>query len=806
MKQGSKQSQSSSPSSPSGSLASTIDHLFSSQGKLSATVSLALGTLAALPASHALGADTGDTTPQDKTGLKEVVVNGTREAPEYKPEAVASPKFTQPLLDTPQSITVVPKEVLTQQNAQNLQDILKNVPGITFTSGEGNLGWGDMFTIRGFSSEQSLTVDGVRDAGMSSRSDTFNLEQVEVFKGTGSIESGVSAVGGSVNLVSKEARLDDFYKASFGLGTANYQRFTADLNKTLGQDSALRLNLMKQQSHVAERDRVKYDRQGIAASLGLGLGTDTRMFFDVFHQDDDNIPDTGLPIQRGTGGATMPYVSRSAWYGSDTYTQQTTTDSLTARIEHDVGERAKIRNQTRWERTDNLSVLSPARFNAATASGTTLGTSLGYAGAGALTSASGVSSYTDFTNTASRYAVLRGNDYGTSKRYSILDNQTDLSLKFDTGFIQHDLSLGLDIYRETYGDLQRTVRAPTGTLWFDLANPSTSFASADTVKGSAGLQSRVTDGGVYLADTMKFSPQWQWLTALRYDRWKAETTTQGVLTTSSSAGALSGRVGLVYKPVPNASAYVSYARAAQPSALGVTTNNAIYGSTAVAAYTPAVAKTTEVGGKLDLLNKRLGLTGAIFRTEVSDSWEYGDDETSPVRALPAKRVDGVELGIQGNVTDAWSVYGGLSRLKSKQTKGANAGAEAKNVPDWTLNLWTSYEAKPGLFFSYGAQYVGKRRYSDNKYVGGLSNNSSNVSGAAGTHPVYVLDDEKAPAYWVHSLAARWRVNRNLSLNFNVENLFNKFYWSRIGSSLDGFQLYGVPGAGRTFTLSADLSY
>lgn len=791
---------------PAQQTAQTIDTLFTSYGKLSATVGLALGSLTSLSPMLAHAEEVAATPPAGDPGLKEVTITAPREAPEYKPEKVDSPKFTQPLLDIPQSITVVPKEVLTQQNAQNLQDILKNVPGITFTSGEGNLGWGDMFTIRGFSSEQSLTVDGVRDAGMSSRNDTFNLQQVEVFKGTGSIESGVSATGGTVNLVSKQAQLGSFYNSSFGVGSADYTRFTADLNQQLGETSALRLNLMKQQNHVAERDVVKYDRQGIAASLGLGLGTKTRMFFDVFHQDDNNIPDTGLPIQRGTGGNVMPYVSRTAWYGSDTYTQQTTTDALTARIEHDFSDDLKIRNQTRWERTDNLSVLAPARFNAATASGKTLGTSLGYAGAGALTSASGISSYSAFTDTASRYAVLRGADYGTSKRYTILDNQTDLTMKFDTGFVRHEISTGVDIYRETYGDLQRTVNAPVGTLWFDLTNPSTSFASAPTVKGSAGVESVVTNAGLYVSDTMKFSRHWQFLTALRYDRWKAETSTKGVTTASSSDGAISARLGLVYKPVDTASLYLAYARAAQPSALGVTTNNAIYGTASASAYSPAISRTKEFGGKWDVLNKRLALTGAVFRTEVSDSWEYGDDDTSPVRALPAKRVDGVELGVQGNLTDAWSVFGGLTRLKSKQTKGANAGSEAKNVPDWTLNLWTSYEAKPGLFFSYGAQYVGKRRYSDNTYVGGQNNTSSTVSGASGTHPVYVLDEEKAPAYWLHSVAARWRIDPKLSLNFNVDNLFNKFYWARIGSSLDGFQLYGVPGAGRTYTVSADISF
>ena len=207
-----------------------------------------------------------------------------------------------------------------------------------------------------------------------------------------------------------------------------------------------------------------------------------------------------------------------------------------------------------------------------------------------------------------------------------------------------------------------------------------------------------------------------------------------------------------------------------------------------------------------MLHKRLALTGAVFRTEVSDSWEYGDNEASPVRALPSKRVDGIELGVQGNVTARWSVFGGLSHLDSKQTKGINTGVAARNVADWTGNLWTSYELASGLFVSYGAQYVGQRRYSDSRYVGGLNNNSSTVGGAAGNRPVYVLDTEKAPSYWLHSLAARYRVSQRVALNVNVANLFDKFHYARIGASLDGFQLYGVPGAGRTATASVDLSF
>ena len=784
--------------------ADAIASLFSQYGKLSATVGLAAGALGASGAALAL--DAAPAAPETPQQLNEVVVKAEREAPAYKPEQLSSAKFAQPLRDTPQSITIVPREVLTEQNAQNLQDILKNVPGITFTSGEGNLGWGDLFTIRGFSSEQSLTVDGMRDAGMSSRNDTFNIEQVEVFKGTGSIESGTSAVGGTVNLVSKEAKLGNAGSASAGVGSAAYRRVTADVNRELAPGSAVRLNLMKQKNDVAGRDITNNDRQGVAASFGVGLDGGTRVHVDFFHQEDDNVPDGGLPIQRGTGGQTMGNIAHSAWFGADSYIQRTTSDAATVKVEHDIAPGVKIRNQTRWALTDNLSVLSPARFNAAGANGATLGTSLGYVGVGGLRPVAGIASYQDFSNTTNAYGVLRGSDYGTSKRYRTVGNQTDLSVAFATGAVKHELVTGLDLYRETYGDYQRTVNAPAGTLWFDMAHPQVVHSSVPTVKGNGALESNISNAGVYVTDAIRFAEQWRMVASLRYDHWKADTSLKGVAGASSSDGAVSGRVSALYKPVEAASIYLAYAQAAQPSALGASTNNAIYGSAAAAAYSPATSKTMELGGKWDVLRHRLALTGAVFRTEVSDSWEYGDDEVSPVRALPSKRVKGAELGVQGNLTEQWSVYGGMSRLMSKQSKGANRGSEAKSVPDLTFNLWTSYEAMRGLVLSYGAQYVGERRYSDNAWVGGLNNNSSTVAGPAGRAPTYVFDTEKAPSYWVQSFAARYRVSARLALNLNVQNLANKFYWARIGSSLDGFQLYGVPGAGRSATLSADLSF
>ncbi len=758
--------------------------------------------------ADAAGASGASGASETSAVLPAVKVSG--QSSPYQTKYLESDQFTAPLLDIAQSVAIVPKRVLDEQQAQSLQDILKNVPGITFTSGEGNLGWGDMFTIRGFSGEQSITIDGLRDAGLASRSDTFDVERVEVFKGTGTIESGVAAPGGSVNLVTKEAHLGDAYHLSTTLGSARYRRVTADLDKQIGEHSALRLNLMRHTQDVDERANVHDDRWGVAGSLAIGLGTPTRVTLDYFHQQDNNVPDTGVPIERGTGGKTFPGVARNAWYGDpDLYKDHSTTNRATVKIEHDFNDNTRISNITRWEQTDRTTVLAPARFNS------TSGTSYGYTGTGSLvTSGSGILSYSGATADAnlSPLAVLRGNNYGTSKRYDILANETNLNTSFDTAGLHHDLVIGAEFYHERYGDLPRSVLAPSTNPVMDLTNAyGTSMGGVETMEGTTGDYAAVNDAGVYLRDTVTITPKWIVEGAARYDRFWVKQVSGAANAHSvlhSSDGAFSGRIGVTYKPLPFGSIYASYARAAQPSAVGATTNNTIYGATsaATANLKPAVAQTYELGTKWDLLNQRLSLTGALFRTELSDSWDYGDTTSSVVRELPPKRVDGIEVGVSGNITEKWSAFAGVAAMRGRITKGVNEGQRPANVPNATFNLWTTYAVTPKFSVSYGLQYVGTRRYTDNEYVGGQNNNSSTVSGANGTHPAYVYDAEKAPAFWLHSLAAHYTVNKNLSLGLNVQNLFNKFYYSAVGASLDGFQLYGVPGAGRTVLLSADVRF
>ena len=210
----------------------------------------------------------------------------------------SSAKVTQSLLDTTQTINVIGSDLFNEQGATTLTDALRNSPGVgTFYAGEnGNTTTGDAVYMRGFDTSGNIFVDGVRDLGAISR-DVFNIDQIEVTKGPAGTDTGRSSPTGSINLVTKRASLADADSASLSLGTQDQRRATADFNHALGEGggTALRVNLMAQDSGVPGRDRIEDKRWGVAASLGFGLDGATRAWLDVLQVKQDNVPDGWVP-------------------------------------------------------------------------------------------------------------------------------------------------------------------------------------------------------------------------------------------------------------------------------------------------------------------------------------------------------------------------------------------------------------------------------------------------------------------------------------------------------------------------------
>ena len=292
----------------------------------------------------------------------------------------SSPKYAQPLIEVPQTIEVIPREVMEAQGVTTLSDALRNVPGISLQAGEGggaSSTTGDMFNLRGFSANNSLFVDGVRDDGLMSR-DVYNLEQVEVFLGPTGSDVGRGNAAGYVNMQTKVPHAESAYNVSYGYGSGDLNRTTVDLNQKLslgssgswlGQ-SAIRVNALWEEGGIPGRDIVARNNKSVAPSIALGVGTSTRVLGSAQVTRQDNVPDYGIPgsawpeyqLAPTTVIANQP-VETNNFYGSVGYDfDDVEQESYTGRVEHDINSNLSLRNQTRYNQTHRTAVISTAQI------------------------------------------------------------------------------------------------------------------------------------------------------------------------------------------------------------------------------------------------------------------------------------------------------------------------------------------------------------------------------------------------------------------------------------------------------------
>jgi catecholate siderophore receptor len=715
-------------------------------------------------------------TPRSSTNapaqLPDVVVKGQAESA-YKPEHLSSPKYTEPLRDVPQTITVVPKAVIEQQGAVTLRDVLRNVPGISFQAGEGGVPAGDNMTIRGFPGRSDIFVDGIRDFGGYSR-DSFNVEQVEVAKGPASSYSGRGSVGGSVNLSSKSPTLLPAYGGSFGLGTDEYYRGTVDFNQPIAdspiQGTSLRLNSLWHTDHTPGRDQVKNQRWGIAPTLALGLGTPTRVTLSYFQLEQHNLPDYGIPwVPSGadTNGLPVaninpalnryankiPPVDFSSFYGLTTRDfEKTRTYLPTGKVEHDFNDQLSLRNLSRYGQTDRDSVITAPRFRDVDPDpdGTLFGT------------------------TINRQIQSR------DQRDTIIANQTDFTSAFDTFKVEHALVTGLEFTREESDNYQRT--GPNSTT--DLFNPNPDDPYPARVRRTGAFSETTADSmGVSLFDTIKFSEQWQVLAGLRWDYF--DTTFQGHNTAGVRTNDLSRldkewswRAGLVYKPKPNGSIYFGYGTSFNPAAEGLSLSS---GASAVNNLNtpPEEIRSFELGTKWDLFRNRANVSLAVYQTDKFNArTEDAVLANDPIVLDGEQRVRGVEIGFAGNITDEWMVSGGYAFQDSEIVKtrtAADQGNDLPNVPEHTFSVWTTYALPWNLEIGGGARYTGSRFSANNNL-------------------------REAPGYWLGDAMLAYHPSKNLTLRLNVYNLTNEEYIDRVGGG------HIVPGPARSAVLTASLAF
>ncbi|CAM3905062.1 MULTISPECIES: catecholate siderophore receptor Fiu [Klebsiella] len=708
----------------------------------------------------------------------------------YAPTRSADPKFSRPIADTTRTVTVVSEQVMKDQGVTNLTDALKNVPGVgAFFAGEnGNSTTGDAIYMRGADTSNSIYVDGIRDIGSVSR-DTFNTEQVEVIKGPSGSDYGRSAPTGSINMISKQPRLDSGIDASASAGSAWFRRGTLDINQAIGETSAVRLNLMGEKTHDAGRDKVKNERYGVAPSAAFGLGTENRLYLNYLHVTQHNTPDGGIPTI-GLPGYSAPNAGTSAlnhsgkvatsnFYGTDSDYDDSTTDTVTMRFEHDLSDTTTIRNTTRWSRVKQDYLMTAVMGGASNIS----------------------QPNPDDVGTWTWSRLANTKDISNK----ILTNQTNLTSTFYTGAIGHDVSTGVEFTRETqtnYGVYPLTPPA------VNIYHPNSDISIGGLNRSGANANGQTDTFGVYAFDTLQISQDFELNGGIRLDNYQtkydsaslcggtgrgaiacptgvAKNTPLTTVDTSTSGNLVNWKAGALYHLTDNGNLYVNYAVSQQPpGGSNFTLAQSGTGSSANRTdFKPQKAKTSELGTKWELMDKRLLLTAALFRTDIENEVEQNDDGS--YSQYGKKRVEGYEISLAGNITPDWQVIGGYTQQHASVREGANTAQDGTSAlpytPEHAFTLWSQYQATDAIAVGAGARYVGSmHRGSD---------------GAVGT-PSYT------EGYWVADAKVGYRINRNLDLQLNVYNLFDTDYVASINKS--GYRYH--PGEPRTFLLTANIHF
>lgn len=683
-----------------------------------------LGAASAVAISAA-GLPAAAQQPAPPTQLPTISVEGqkpTEQGESYKVDQSASPKFTAPLLETPKSVTIIPQELIQQRGATSLSEVFRTTPGISLGAGEGGTAIGDRAFIRGFDALSSTYIDGLRDTGAQSR-DPFNLEQVEITKGANGTFVGRGSTGGTINLVSKTAKAEDFNYGSATLGTDLTKRLTVDVNRVIDGNIGIRLNAMAQDSEVAGRDEVEATKLGLAPTVTFGLNKPTRLTLSYYHYQLDDIPDYGHPFDPTTGKPVK--VDRDNFYGLTSRDfRETYYDGVTARLEHDLTDAITVSNTTRYVYAENKYIVTKPNLSTAQLA----------------------------AGTMSRETRSRNADTET------IVNQTDLKAEFEAGGLKHSAVTGIELSREQNANRGYALNPATTTGSLYSPNPSDSYTG--TIGPSSSFADTTVDSqAIYVLDTIALAPQWDINLGLRLDNYDTNSVgvnNSGAFSTGRRDTFLNYQTGVVYKPAPNGSVYVAYSTSSNPSG-GSGGEGGDEGSISTTndSLKPEENISYELGTKWDVLDRKLSLTAAVFRTDKENARVSGVNNTAENLPIGKQRVDGFEVGASGSITERLKVYGGYTFLKSKIVddgpNAANDGNKFPNIAPHNVSLWAAYDLTQDWTVGAGVIWTAER-----------------FANAANTYQL--------PSYWRFDSMVTYRLSQDVDLQLNVMNIFDETYY------------------------------
>lgn len=567
------------------------------------------------------------------------------------------------LINVPQAVTVITKDLMADQSMQSIADAVRYVPGVQAAQGEGNR---DQLVLRGNNTTSDLFVDGLRDDIQTYR-DLYNTDRIEVLKGPNGMIFGRGGAGGVVNRVSKKAGWSPVKEVTLSAGSFDHKRISADYGQGLSDTVAFRLNAVYEDSG-SYRDGVNLKRYGLAPSLTVRPSDNTKIELGAEYFKDDRIADRGVPALAGAGNSQLnirPYNigNRDQFFGNAQLSPSVAeTGAFNAIITHAFDNGVQIKNSTRLANYDKFYQNVFAN--------------------GAVTNAGQVqlAAYNDKT-----------------QRDNFI-NQTDVTYTAKLAGLEHKILVGAEFnFQDTINQRFTPTGSTTDNGNFAVVSATNPFAvPVNFNQLRRDQKSDVTLVGVYLQDQIILNEHWQAVVGVRHD--KVDTDYTNLLPASFakisvSDSFVSPRAGLIYKPTENSSIYANYSTSYVPRA-----GDQLVSLTVVnASFAPEKFINKEIGVKWDIL-PNLALTTALFKLERENIQATDPNNNAQQILLDGQETTGLELALNGKLTEKLQTMASYTlqdgEITKQQGSGNSAilkGSDLALTPSQSFALWNKYQ-------------------------------------------------------------------------------------------------------------------
>ena len=597
----------------------------------------------------------------DDNELAPVEVKAARGSDSVRGIGGSATKLDVPLRDVPQAVQVVSKELIREQGALEMKDVLRNVSGVMPAQGEGRR---DQFYIRGFDASRDMLVDAMRDDSPYFR-DLGNVERIEVVKGPAAVLYGRGSAGGVINRVTKKPVARSVREIAVSGGSFDQRRVDLDIGDALNSQAAFRVT-GAYEAGDSFRDLVDSERFVLSPSFSWSPGTDTRILLQTEFLHQNRTPDRGIPSVNGRPAR----VSIHHFYGESSDFANTDAGSVRLNAEHAVNDRLTLRNNFQFSAVD----LDAANTR-----------SLGLIN----------------SNTQVRRQIT----YFPQDHINYL-NQSEAVYKVDTGALRHILLGGVEFGYQT----RNLLAAGVTTSPVSLQDPQHQLAEPNLASLPAFINNDFSARtvGAYAQDLLELGDHWKALTGVRFDNFEQQQDNHLTkLSQSRTDSAWSPRGGLVYQPNAEHALYGNISRSFQPVG-----NDFFFNGSDLAAIKPLESLQYEVGVKSEWLSGRVVSTLALFDITQRNVVTKDPNDPAGLRTVQTGEQNnrGVELDLSGTLLTGWKVFGSYAFTDARITQSNNfaVGNRPGNIPEHAASLWSTYALSDAVTVGGGVFYVGDR--------------------------------------------------------------------------------------------------